>query len=512
MPNIPRCLLVALLILPGIASCTRDAPADKAAARHIAAAGEPGLQPVDCWFGDDIASARCYRMWVPEIHGDPQSRLINFPVVVIRGDSEKDRRPPLLHLGAGGPGAPMYLDESLSIEYLLTDFSHFTLQQGRDLIVVDPRGSGLAEPLLACRRFIDNERRRLRQNLDPREYMLAVAADDQACIDDFLAQGVDLSAYNSLSVARDMEALREALGIPGWVLYGVSYAANYALAIADEYPDRVASMVLDSAYVSRVPWHEYYLDSITRPYRYLYDYCSLDIDCRRPEENIRERFWALTEKLESDPVRLAVEVEPGGKVELLLDGDRFNAALINGIYDAKIFSDFPRIVSRLEQGDYSVFEPYLQAYVGFLLDPDWGDISQMAHYCADDKPAVDFARIETLIEQLPAGFIRDNARVGFDWPDQCGRMGLGDADLHSVPSRKLDIPVLFVHGQLDLVTPVGNVRKIAGYFENFHLLVFDVGHGVLGSSTCAHVATNVFLRYPFYVETEFLTRYCGDRE
>jgi pimeloyl-ACP methyl ester carboxylesterase len=290
--------------------------------------------------------------------------------------------------------------------------------------------------------------------------------------------------------------LRTELSIERWILYGGSYAANYALAIADQYPDRIESMILDSAYISRVGWQEYYVDSLTEPYRYLFEYCAPDSGCDKSAQSLRQRFWALTEKLEAEPVRLTIEIVSGYEVELLLDGDRLNAALMIGIYEPAIFIDFPAILTDLERDDYRSFEPYLRDYVGFLLDPYWGDISQMAHYCYEDKPSIDFERIEILIEQLPPGFIRDNARVGYDWPDHCARMGITETAPRAIPSRKIETPVLFLHGRLDLVTPLGNVRKITAWFDTFHLLEYDVGHGVLGNALCAHASAILFTLSP----------------
>ena len=468
---------------------------------------ETGLQPVDCWFDQHLSSAECYRMWVPEKRSSQASRLINFPVVIFRADDETEKRPPLLHLGAGGPGAPMYLDSSALIDGLLSGLSVFSLELGRDLVVIDPRGAGLAEPLLVCRSFVDNERDRLRRSLTLREYMLESVTDEETCVDEYLALGVDLSAYNSLAIAQDVEALRKAAGVERWALLGVSYGANYALKIADLYPETVESLVLDSAYVSKIGLHEYFLESVLGPYELLFDYCDVDPECERPIANIENRFWDLEQKFDADPVMLTVRLENGEAVEILLDGDRFVGAIMLAIYNPLIFRDLPGIITGLERGDLSNIEIYVEDYVRYLLDPSWSDISQMAHYCNEEKAQIDFTRIEALLDRLPAGFIRENARLAVEWPDQCDRMLIEETAPVAIPSRRSTIPTLFLHGYLDVITPLENVRKITRYFGDYRLLVLNVGHGVLPSAGCSRTATAKFLSDPD-VSSEQLNRYC----
>src|SRR5438067_181823 len=52
--------------------------------------------------------------------------------------------------------------------------------------------------------------------------------------------------YLSDDSVADIDALREALGIPKWSVYGVSYGTKVATLYAQRYPDRVERLVLDS--------------------------------------------------------------------------------------------------------------------------------------------------------------------------------------------------------------------------------------------------------------------------
>jgi proline iminopeptidase len=56
--------------------------------------------------------------------------------------------------------------------------------------------------------------------------------------------GVDLSTNTTTALVRDIEALREHLGIDRWVVFGVSWGVTLGLVYAQAHPDRVRGMVL----------------------------------------------------------------------------------------------------------------------------------------------------------------------------------------------------------------------------------------------------------------------------
>jgi pimeloyl-ACP methyl ester carboxylesterase len=68
----------------------------------------------------------------------------------------------------------------------------------------------------------------------------------QSCRDLLVSQGFDLTAYNSIANASDLNDLRQALGHAQWNLYGTSYGTRVALVTMRAYPDGIRSAVLDS--------------------------------------------------------------------------------------------------------------------------------------------------------------------------------------------------------------------------------------------------------------------------
>jgi pimeloyl-ACP methyl ester carboxylesterase len=111
---------------------------------------------------------------------------------------------------------------------------------GRDLIVMDYRGTGLSVPLLVCGEKDGN-------TADP---------DFPArCRKRLLARGIDPACYRSADVAADIADLARALGLPKLALIGNSYGTRAAFTVLRDHPGLASSAVLDAATPIRSrPW------------------------------------------------------------------------------------------------------------------------------------------------------------------------------------------------------------------------------------------------------------------
>lgn len=460
---------------------------------------KPGARSINCWFsvGRDWPRAECYRMQVLENQSNSASRIISFPVVVFRSKAASKKLAPVLHLGAGGPGAPMYLDDTGSVDYFWKTLSSISIDQGRDLLVIDPRGAGLSQPLLTCNQFVDSELIRFQSNLSLSEEMQSIDKDYADCIKGFIASGIDFSSYNSHSVANDVEAMRQAANIEKWVLIGVSYGAAYAQAIADQFPESVESMILDSALMLRIGLHENFHELTLAPYLKLFQYCDYDPDCKRPIKNIESRFWALHQALNANPISIQFKHSQGAeKIPIRLNGERFLSSILQGIYGVEIYKDLPYIIIDLEKGQTDSLRPYLWQHVDYMLDRTYGDVSAIAHYCFEEKPFIDFEKIEALIETLPEGYIQDTARLTWNWRDYCDSLHLKNTALSPIPSNPIAIPTLFLHGRFDTVTPLSSIVAGQVFFDNSQLITFDLSHSILTSSPCAVEAASRYIANP----------------
>lgn len=491
--------LIFSIFLCLLLSPQTDAGSTKGFFPVVSSEYERGARSVDCWFsvGNDWPQVECYRMQVLENQSKPDARIISFPVVVFRSESTSKKLAPVLHLGAGGPGAPMYLDDIGSVDYFWKTLSLISIDQGRDLLVIDPRGAGLSQPLLTCNQFVDSELIRFQSNLTLSEEIQSIDKDYDDCINEFIASGIDFSSYNSHSVANDVEAMRLAADIDKWVLIGVSYGATYAQAIADRYPESVESMILDSALILRVERNKTFLELTIAPYLKLFQYCDYDPDCKRPIKNIESRFWALHKMLNAKPILIQFKHSEGAeRIPIMLNGERFLASVLHGIYGIEIYKDLPYIINELEHGLSDSLLPYLWRHVDYRLDRTYGDVSAVAHYCFEAKPFIDFEKIDTLIEELPEGYIQNTARLTWSWKDHCDSLHLKITALNPIPSNPITTPTLFLHGRFDTVTPLSSIVAGQAFFDNNQLLTFDLSHSILTSSPCAVEAVGRYIANP----------------
>jgi proline iminopeptidase len=91
-----------------------------------------------------------------------------------------------------------------------------------------------------------------RRGFDPEAYRI-VLMDQRGCGRSLprIAALTDLSANTTWHLVRDIERLREHLGIERWVVWGGSWGVTLALAYAEQHPERVIAMVLCSVTMTR---------------------------------------------------------------------------------------------------------------------------------------------------------------------------------------------------------------------------------------------------------------------
>ncbi|MET8797904.1 prolyl aminopeptidase [Nocardia sp. NPDC004568] len=98
-----------------------------------------------------------------------------------------------------------------------------------------------------------------RRFFDPDRYRI-VLLDQRGCgrSTPHIADGADLSVNTTAHLIADIEALRTALGIEQWLVFGGSWGSTLALAYAQRYPQRVTELVLRGIFLLRrkeIDWY-----------------------------------------------------------------------------------------------------------------------------------------------------------------------------------------------------------------------------------------------------------------
>jgi pimeloyl-ACP methyl ester carboxylesterase len=166
-----------------------------------------------------------------------QLALIRFPATGQKIGS--------LFVNPGGPG-----ESGVAAAASLVGTMPESVRERFDLVGFDPRGVGRSTPAVWCNSDEDNDRLRADPQVDYSPEGIEHIEDEtkafvERCVDkmgeEFLAN------VGTVSVAKDLDAMREAMGDEKLTYLGYSYGTRIGAAYAEEFPDRVRAMILDGA-------------------------------------------------------------------------------------------------------------------------------------------------------------------------------------------------------------------------------------------------------------------------
>lgn len=190
-----------------------------------------------------LPAAVCTMVPVPIDDANPAGPQANLAVIKIPASGS---RVGVLLINPGGPGGSA-VDAVVNLADSLADSpitEHF------DLVGFDPRGVGHSTPELRCLTDAEQDAWRREPMVD---YSPAGVAAIEALNRDMAQKCVDrmgkafLAGVGTASVAKDMDAVRVALGEDRINYLGYSYGTELGTAYLERFPSRVRAMVLDGA-------------------------------------------------------------------------------------------------------------------------------------------------------------------------------------------------------------------------------------------------------------------------
>lgn len=187
------------------------------------------------------AGARCTRVTVPLDHADPDGPTIEIAVSRIAATGAHGKRRGILLSNPGGPGGTG-LDNTLYLRSALKDAA-----AGYDLIGFDPRFLGESTPVTcdpAAPAPAPGPTTTRREDFDR---SVRDARDTARRCQEHGDNARLLPHATSRNVARDMDAIRAALGEPKLSYYGVSYGADLGAVYTQMFPRRTDRIVIDSS-------------------------------------------------------------------------------------------------------------------------------------------------------------------------------------------------------------------------------------------------------------------------
>lgn len=192
-------------------------------------------------------SLECATLEVPLDHDDPQGDGPSgetIEIALVRLPASTERVGAIL-FNPGGPGGS-------GVDFLASGASTVSATlglEGFDLIGFDPRGVDRSSGI---RCLTDAEQDRYAYLDDTPDTPEAAAlleesetAFETACVEEY---GERLTEFSTENTARDMDLIRAALGDDQLSYVGISYGSYLGAVYATLFPERVRSMVLDSAF------------------------------------------------------------------------------------------------------------------------------------------------------------------------------------------------------------------------------------------------------------------------
>lgn len=413
-----------------------------------------GVALAECRLPRLATAAQCATVTVPEDRAKPDGRRIDIFVAVLPANTLDPKPDPLLVI-AGGPG---------QAASALAPFASrlIEVRRTRDVILVDQRGTGRSAPL-ACAAF--------RPDADSAD---ALAIDPlpkaRACVDELTGRGTDLAKYTTTEWIADLEAVREALGVNVWNLWGGSYGTRVALEYLRRHPERVRTAVLDgvappSLKISLDVWR-----SRERALDDLFDACRTSASCARAHPDVRASLDRVRAAL-GDEGREVVLTDPrtGERETVKLTFDGVLAGMHPLIYAPELAATLPAIIERAVDGDFSPLLAAAQLVTASIAE----SMNLALHYsvtCAEDAARVSPTEREQLATLRSATLARAALAVCDVWP----RAPLPPDTFAPVASSH---PVLLLSGGLDPVTPPAYAEAVAKTLsDSKHVVAHGYGH------------------------------------
>jgi pimeloyl-ACP methyl ester carboxylesterase len=375
---------------------------------------------------------------------------------------------------------------------LLSDFADSLRPAGRHgVVVLDQRGTGFSG-VLRCRALETSD-------------LLKAGKEAAECAKKL---GPRRDYYFSDDSVADMDALRAALGIPKWSVYGVSYGTRVATLYAQRHPDRVDRLVLDSVIEPGGPDPLYGPTFAAIP-RVLRQVCVARL-CRSVTKDIVADTARLIARLGKGPLHGVLVGADGKRHKRTFGRNRLFAALLTGDFDESLRAELPTAIRSAIRGDAApIIRLAHRAAVieGGGSDPHFLSATlYAATVCTEETfpwdwnadPVTRLAQAKTAVDAIP-----DSALYPFDRKTAldsdeiylCSRWPAVNRALPSPPGPLPDVKTLVVEGQDDLRTPIEGAQKLAALLPHATLVaVPGVGHSVYGSdlSGCSDRALRAF--------------------
>ncbi len=375
---------------------------------------------------------------VPENRNKKQSRLINLPVVIVKSLSENPKEP--VFFFNGGPG------QSNIWHWWFPEW----MIKHHDIVMVGYRGVDGSVSLdfpNSFDYFKQNDTLFSQNNFNVINKLLSTD------IRKLKSQNIDVNGYNIVEVANDFEAARKALGYKKINLFSFSFGTMIAYVYSLKYADNVNYSIMNSAH----------------PINYLH----------QNKKIINDKINQLCNLWSNDSISVAKSSDISKTINYVMNNipkkwnnyeissDKLKLMIFNNLYSSQDIAMLFQTFVNAFNGDYSGF-----AYLSNNFDE---------HFLYKIKLGDCFIKINSLnngaylkstdTTDSTIGYYLSVAENKF-W----NLLNGNNFDIKKIENTQtnkyLKINTLFISGDIDVVTPVENVKNdLLPYFINGEMVV-----------------------------------------
>jgi pimeloyl-ACP methyl ester carboxylesterase len=498
-----RSLAVAVAVL-ALAACTHDSQVTPgSSSQNTTGTGSGSDQgSTSTVTGDTVAGSGSTLTWeafgsdgtvetshleVPIDHDDASKGT--FDLYLARHLAKPDQRIGSLLVNPGGPGFggtdfAIYADQI----YSQTLLDHF------DIVGFDPRGTGLSEPALDCVDDYDHFYTGVDITPDTPEERQEPIDLAKEFADDCATKNADILPYvGTNNAARDMNAIREALGESTISYFGFSYGSELGATWATLFPDTVRAAVLDGAADPNAGQLEAGLQQslgFERALQTFLTQCSDDSTCAFHSDGDADgAFDALMASLDDSPIPTVTGRPP-------LDRAMALTAVAQAMYAPARWPDLAQGLADARGGDGAGLLALFDGYYERSADGTWPNYLEAFQVisCEDDpeRPTVaeDDANAPKYRQVAPR---MAPATIGSYF---CTFFPPA-ADPRVAVTGKGAGPILVMGTTGDPATPIEATRNMAAALEDGRLVVVTAeGHTGYAPGTCSGDVVDAYLVDP----------------
>jgi pimeloyl-ACP methyl ester carboxylesterase len=451
-------------------------------------AGQAAGRPVLDWAPCPTAPAKqCGTLQVPVDWAQPRGAQTTV-AVARRPADDPARRIGTLFFNAGGPGDG-------EVKYVVDRDDYFspTLKARFDIVGVDPRGTGGSNHIRCGVPVLTPDLTLFPRS--ERQFTELVRHNREVGRSCLAGTGAFLGHTDTVSVARDHEATRAALGVDQVSWLGISYGSQLAANYAELFPRRTRAMVLDSALEHSLPENQQLADEILGvedSFNRFAAWCGTAPECALHGQDAAAVYDRLVAGADQRPIPVDGAMRP-------VTGEDIRMRTVDlltvkepapGAPDHS-WAGLSRAVARAVDGDASGFAlppvEVLQADLATQLAIGCMEYQPQIHTYGEMRQRLQLGRQLAPHLQGAAATWRVNHCIGWPLPP-------------SNPPRLLDVrgvATLIVHSVHDPSDPYQWAHGLAAQIPDSTLLTrTGDGHTSYHSSACARAATDRYLIRP----------------